>query len=177
MDGAVDRMLKLYETGMVSRRGLVRSLAALALGVPLGGAVRPAKQDQAPIQVLSLNHVTCFVSDIPRTVEFYRELFGMPVLSEQGTGTNLQAGPDTQFVGIYGGGGANAQINHLCLGVADFDVDRITGILEERGIEHRVRMRDDTVPEIYLSDPDGLQVQLQDVSYCGGSGPLGNVCA
>ena len=31
-------------------------------------------------------------------------------------------------------------------------------------------------PELYFTDPDGLIVQLQDVSYCGGSGVLGNVC-
>jgi hypothetical protein len=32
-------------------------------------------------------------------------------------------------------------------------------------------------PEIYFGDPDGIPIRLQDVSYCGGSGYLGNVCA
>src|SRR5205823_1481375 len=27
-----------------------------------------------------------------------------------------------------------------------------------------------------VGDPSGIVFQLQDVSYCGGSGPLGNVC-
>jgi len=31
-------------------------------------------------------------------------------------------------------------------------------------------------PELYFTDPDGLLIQLQDVSYCGGGGFLGNVC-
>jgi hypothetical protein len=31
-------------------------------------------------------------------------------------------------------------------------------------------------PELYFSDPDGLSIQLQDVSYCGGGGYLGEVC-
>jgi hypothetical protein len=31
-------------------------------------------------------------------------------------------------------------------------------------------------PELYFTDPDGLLIQLQDVSYCGGAGFLGNVC-
>jgi hypothetical protein len=31
-------------------------------------------------------------------------------------------------------------------------------------------------PELYLGDPDGIVVQLQDPSYCGGAGVLGNVC-
>ena len=31
-------------------------------------------------------------------------------------------------------------------------------------------------PELYFTDPDGLLPQLQDVSYCGGAGFLGNEC-
>jgi hypothetical protein len=31
-------------------------------------------------------------------------------------------------------------------------------------------------PELYFRDPDGLLLQLQDTTYCGGSGPLGEVC-
>jgi hypothetical protein len=31
-------------------------------------------------------------------------------------------------------------------------------------------------PEVYFTDPDGILVQLQDPSYCGGGGYLGNEC-
>jgi len=31
-------------------------------------------------------------------------------------------------------------------------------------------------PELYFTDPDGLVMQLQDASYCGGSGLLGEIC-
>jgi hypothetical protein len=32
-------------------------------------------------------------------------------------------------------------------------------------------------PELYFSDPDGIHVQLQEPSYCGGTGYLGNDCS
>ncbi len=32
-------------------------------------------------------------------------------------------------------------------------------------------------PELFFTDPDGIVIQLQDASYCGGAGRLGNVCA
>jgi len=35
----------------------------------------------------------------------------------------------------------------------------------------------DGTPELYFVDPDGLLIQLQDTTYCGGSGFLGDVCA
>jgi len=31
-------------------------------------------------------------------------------------------------------------------------------------------------PELYFTDPDGLLMQLQDTTYCGGGGFLGNEC-
>lgn len=177
MDGTIDRLLGMYENGSVSRRDLVKALGALALGLPFAGRVQAAVA-QPPISAVSLNHVTCFVRDVPATVAFYRDLFGMSVLSEQATGTNLRTSPgvETGFVGIYAAGAGEPRIDHLCLGVENFDVDRIMGILEARGIQANVRMRDGTVPEIYMSDPDGLRIQLQDPSYCGGSGALGDVC-
>ena len=30
--------------------------------------------------------------------------------------------------------------------------------------------------QVYTADPDNLRIQLQDVSFCGGVGPLGNEC-
>jgi hypothetical protein len=31
-------------------------------------------------------------------------------------------------------------------------------------------------PEVYFTDPDGILMQLQDNSYCGGGGYLGSEC-
>ena len=31
-------------------------------------------------------------------------------------------------------------------------------------------------PELYFTDPDGLLMQLQDSTYCGGGGFFGNEC-
>jgi hypothetical protein len=45
--------------------------------------------------------------------------------------------------------------------------------LTDRGLKGAIRLRGDT-KELYFSDPDGIRVQLQDVSYRGGVGPLGD---
>jgi hypothetical protein len=31
-------------------------------------------------------------------------------------------------------------------------------------------------PELYFTDPDGISIQLQDPTYCGGAGVLGEIC-
>ena len=105
-----------------------------------------------------------------------------------------------------GGGGARAgappapprpaSINHACMSLDGFNPDQVLKTLETYGITPRgdatgpvgpmksyVTMRMENrggepggTPELYFTDPDGLLMQLQDSSYCGGNGVLGNVC-
>jgi len=144
-----------------------------------------AQGSNPPIRTKGINHVTLYVSDVKRSIDFYQGLFGMPVASRQGaTNANLRIGAGPQFLGITSAAGAAPNINHVCLNVEDFNVDKIVGILTQRGftksdepgpMKVRVRMREGT-PELYIYDADSIAIQLQDPRYCGGSGPLGNVC-
>ncbi len=143
-----------------------------------------AQTGNPPIRLTGINHVNLAVPDVSRSVDFYQGLFGMPVISRPGAAVNLRIGDGPQFLGITPAGPNAPSISHLCFGVADFNVDRILNTLAQHGVARndaggamrvRVFMRDGT-PEIYMGDPDGLIVQLQDSSYCGGSGQLGNIC-
>ncbi len=172
MSDNITRLLDDYEEGQISRRGFLTAVSALLVAGP--GKV--AAQAPAAIPASSFNHVTCFVRDVPATVKFYQDLLGLKVLSEQGIGTNLTTG-EGAFFGIYNGPpNAPLGIDHVCFGVKDFNVEEIQRKLAERGIESRVRMRDDTIPELYFTDPNGISVQLQHEGYCGGSGYLGDNC-
>ncbi len=155
MNAAVERLVSRYETGALTRREFVAAIAAAQ-----------APKPQLPVR--TLNRVTLFVSNVERSVTFYQQLFGMPVMSRQDNGINLAAGES--FVGIYAAASANsanrAHINHFCLGVERFDADQTMKVCAEHGVESRIRMRGD-VKELYFADPDGISVQLQDVSYRG----------
>lgn len=54
-----------------------------------------------------------------------------------------------------------------------FDADHILEKLTSHGLTGSMRRRGDT-KELMFTDPDNIRVQLQDVSYTGGVGPLGN---
>jgi catechol 2,3-dioxygenase-like lactoylglutathione lyase family enzyme len=182
----------------LTRREWLLTLPALAV------ARRGLAQGSAPpIRVRALNHMTLSVSDPKRSVDFYQGLLGLPIQARQGPTTLLRIGQGPQFLAISAAGeGRPASINHFCLTVEGFDVDRIVKILADRGVARsegsgrgaaagalagpmqvRVRMRGaelggakEGTPELYFGDPDGIVVQLQDASYCGGAGVLGNVC-
>jgi len=89
-----------------------------------------------------------------------------------------------------------ASINHVCMRMEGFNPDKVLKTLAEFGVTPRdsatgpvgplksyVSMRMENrggakegTPELYFTDPDGILLQLQDVSYCGGAGVFGEVC-
>ena len=89
-----------------------------------------------------------------------------------------------------------AGINHACMNLEGFKPDEVIKTLESVGIKkreseqgpvgplrHYISLRmpnrggaEGGTPELYFTDPDGLLMQLQDTTYCGGSGFLGEVC-
>ncbi len=199
MDSWPYRLTERHRGAPISRRHLLLSLPALAM------APRTmAQAGKTSLHVRALNHMTLTVSDVKRSVQFYQGLFGMPIQARQGQTVLLRIGSGPQFVALSGAGpNANPHINHFCFTVDNFDVDRIVKLLAEHGVTRsepaaggtgfglsggpmklRVRMRGpeaggakEGTPELYLGDPDGIVVQLQDVRYCGGAGALGEVCS
>ena len=155
------------------------------------------------IALKGYSHVTVFSTDGQRSTNFYRELFGAGIRSFQGpTAPTVAIGPGVEFA-MYTGGAAGrgtpprpASINHFSFAMEKFDADGVIKQLESYGIKprdsqtgpvgpmrHYVSMRmenrggaKDGTPELYFTDPDGILVQIQDTSYCGGAGVLGNVC-
>jgi len=162
----LELLLNRYEKGQMSRRELLGALSAIALAAPAAAADQPAIGTAE-----QLNHVTLFVQDVQKSVAFYQDLFGMPVLTPQAPGVNLKAG--SSFLGIYPAQGGAVGINHVCLGLEKFDADVTLTRLQDRGLDANVRLRGDT-KELYFTDPDKIRVQLQDVRYRGGVGPLGD---
>ena len=158
------------------------------------------------IALKDLNHFTINTSNGTRSNTFYQELFGLPVRSRQGAALGLGIGPEKMFVMFAGGGAPRggapaaprpASINHVCMNMENFKPDEVLRILATYGISARenaqgpagplksyVSLRMENrggapggTPELYFTDPDGLLLQLQDVTYCGGAGFLGDVCA
>ena len=57
-----------------------------------------------------------------------------------------------------------------------FAPDEIIKRLAEHGANAKTRIRQGETVEILVDAPDRIELQLQDVSYCGGRGRLGNMC-
>ena len=178
-------------TVLLHRRTFLHLLSAL-IGMP-----KMLAQSAAPLAIRGFNHVTLTVSDLQRSFDFYQGLFGMPAQSRQNSTTvSLQVGSGPQHLGLTttpSSGNRTPNIDHMCVAIDHFDLNRLLQVLADRGVPRsdqraamkvQVRMRTPEVggaaegtPEVYMGDPDGIIVQLQDATYCAGSGVLGNVCS
>jgi catechol 2,3-dioxygenase-like lactoylglutathione lyase family enzyme len=150
------------------------------------------------LRTREINHVTIMVSDGQRSVGFYHKVFTMPIGTYQGVTPVLSVGSGNAGVVLFDGTALKvpAGIDHACLIVDDFDIDRLVKVLTDYGLEPLGETFRATGPlqvyvtkrlpdrggdpngtfELYFTDPDGIVVQLQDARYCGGSGYLGDKC-
>jgi catechol 2,3-dioxygenase-like lactoylglutathione lyase family enzyme len=183
-------------------RGLIVQLADPAycggVGFVGDGCGRLETTPRGLMSLSELNHFTVFVNDGAAANRFYQGTFGLSIQAYQGPQAPVTGiGDGFQFV-MYAGPPRDemtpANIHHGCFSMRDFDVDRILSLLTNYGLVPRgdepigplmhyvsLRMPDrggaeGGTPELYFTDPEGILLQLQDVSYCGGGGYLGNEC-
>jgi len=176
--------------GEISRRELLLSIPA-AVMLPRIFSARAAQAGKPAVAVKTINHFALAVSDVSKSVDFYQGLFGMPIQQRQGSTVILRIGSGPQYMALTpAGANMPSIVSGLGLGVDNFNADQIVNALATHGISKadaadqglsggamkvRVSKRGDT-NELFMGDPDGFVVQLQDTKYCGGNGPLGNMC-
>jgi catechol 2,3-dioxygenase-like lactoylglutathione lyase family enzyme len=150
----IERMVRDFERGRLTRRQLAASLAALVTGAQ-------AAPKQSGLRAVSLNHVTVRVPDVHRTSQFYQEFFGMP-LKQHSEKTHI-LGVGTSFFGIEQKGTA-AALDHYDFGIAGFNADDVTAKLKERNLKIEPG---GTKESFKFWDPDGFLVQLNAADYEG----------
>jgi len=101
MESVVAALLRDFESGQLSRRQLVQTLALMAVGSPVASAIAqsaaasPAKPAGTPWKTVWLDHISFQVSDYKKSVDFYTDLMGWKVLND----TGAQAAIDINGIG------------------------------------------------------------------------------
>ncbi len=171
---------------------------------PFGNSCGPLEESpvQGRIRLRELSHFTNFVHNREDSNSFHRQLFGLDFQAYQGpNGPVIGIGDGFQFLMYVGNSNpgtpsAPGRIDHVCMGMDNFDVDAVLALLTDYGLRarqdpadtqplmHWISMRmpnrggaEGGTPELYFSDPDGIRIQLQDPAYCGGTGYLGDDCS
>jgi lactoylglutathione lyase len=169
MGGAeIDELVDKFEARSISRRQLVAALAGLVTSaaapvVAQGGPVTAVAQGR------TINHVSMAVTDVEKAAAFYKALLGLKEVSRPGNG-GINLGLGDGFLGLYKLPNPGT-VNHFCIGVDDFDPDKMADRLKQQGIQATVDRnpanRTSGGDQLYFTDPDKTRVQLGPNGYQG----------
>ncbi len=148
MERIISDLLNRYETGALSRRELVGGIAALSV---TGTSAIAAPVD---FECNSINHVSITCSDLSRTVEFYKRVFGLKQSAKVvPNGAEFAVG-NTQHISIKQG--STTGIDHFAMGLNRFDMDQVIASLKASGASPLNAID----AGLHVLDPDGVAVQL-----------------
>ncbi|MCW4050658.1 MAG: VOC family protein [Candidatus Bathyarchaeota archaeon] len=118
----------------------------------------------------SLDHIGLYVKDLSKSLDFYKDLFGFPVVNEFGSGEAKIAVMDIgggllELVQRPGSPGTppGGNWSHLALHVPDFD-DKLAK-LEGMGLELRKVTASNGSRLCFFKDPDGHTLELMEKGF------------
>jgi catechol 2,3-dioxygenase-like lactoylglutathione lyase family enzyme len=169
MEQIIARLLQDFEHGMMSRRQLIQSLAAIAGSVALAPPPAVAAAEGQVFKATAINHVSYQVADYTKTRDFYAGLFGMQVSRDNGRECRLKFGDNILIPRNRPSG--TPKVDHIAYTIANWDTDKKVKValeaeLKRRGLKVRTtdpspeNRRFGEQPSFIVEDPDGFMLQI-----------------
>jgi catechol 2,3-dioxygenase-like lactoylglutathione lyase family enzyme len=189
MESLIAKLLGDFESGKMSRRQLIQSLAlcatapAAVAAAAQGPSAAPSTGAAAPWKTVWLDHISYAVADYKKSTAFYTSLMGWEVQNDNGTSqatlkignvggiiirnARRQPGEGAQPAPTTGSQPAQPPrppltgvINHVSYGIEPWDTEKVKAELERRGLKPRPDMVGDNFKSFHVFDPDGWDLQI-----------------
>ncbi len=152
MEADIERIVRNFERGGLSRRQLILQLTAFAAAVSqLPRAAAAATAGESTFEATEIDHVALSVTDIARSRAFYEKHLGLTVMTEGERSCFLRCGDN--FVALFKA--AEPRMHHYCYAVEEYEAGRAVKRLQAAGLSPRRESN-----RVYFDDPDGLVVQV-----------------
>jgi catechol 2,3-dioxygenase-like lactoylglutathione lyase family enzyme len=189
VETVIAKLVNDFEAGTITRRQLIQTLAMVAIGAPLAGAVAAAQpaplapiMRAAPRKTVWLDHISFSCTDYKKTADFYTSLMGWTVKEGSDNGRqvmceigdigtiiirNKRAGAVAPAGGAAAQDTVNAVIDHISYGVSPWNKEAAEKELKSRGLDPRW---DGNGPpgsgfeSYHVKDPDGWDLQISNQS-------------
>src|SRR5919198_5569937 len=157
MDTIISNLVKRFECGALTRRELIQGLTTL---VAAGSTVSAQSQTPAPIPHKTnfkggtIDHMSIQVSDLPRSIAFYQNVFGFGIVSEDKPNEIVRLGTTKTLVSLHHKS-PTAIVDHYAIGVDPFNQEAVTRDLKQLGITPQQNLD----AGFHIVDPEGIRVQ------------------
>jgi catechol 2,3-dioxygenase-like lactoylglutathione lyase family enzyme len=151
MEAIIASLLTRFEKGALTRRGLIQNLAMLTAA---GGAA--AEAQDAGLTGTKLDHISIQVSDLPRSIAFYQEMFGLTQVSEDKPNEIVRLGTGKKVLVSLHHKSPTGLVDHFAIGVEGFNKESVTRALKARG----ATPEDNLDAGFHIKDPEGISVQI-----------------
>ncbi len=149
MEEMIASLVNRFERGALSRRELIQGLAMLAVTT---GA---AQGQDAGLKGTRIDHISIQVSDLPRSVAFYKKMFGFAVVSEDKPNEIVRLGAGKVTVSLHHKN-PTGMVDHFAIGVENFNQESVTRELKALGINPENNLD----AGFHIKDPEGINVQI-----------------
>lgn len=145
-------------------------IATLLIAISVGTRSFAQDTPKKGIQILSYNHVGLAVKDLKVSAKFYREIIGLSPVDVPDNLVSIRRwfkiAPGQELHLLLGRENpvANNDKNgaHFSLSIPSNSADGIEVFLKENNIPYHRQMRFDGAFQIYVTDPDGYVIELNE---------------
>ena len=148
MDAIISSLLTRFERGALTRRELIRGLAMLT--ATRGTATAAGLQD-AGFKGARIDHVSIQVTNLQRSIDFYRNVFRLSVVSNE----IVRLGITKPLVSLHHKSPTGI-VDHFAIGVDQFNKESVTRDLKQLGLSPEENID----AGFHIKDPEGLGVQI-----------------
>ena len=152
MEATISDLVSRFEKGALSRRQLVQGLTLIMAG----GAATTAQAQDSALKGVRIDHMSIQTSDLPRSIAFYRNIFGLSPVSEDKPNEIVRLGTGNHAIVSLHHKSPTGLVDHFAIGVENFNKEAVTRTLKARNID----ASDNLDAGFHIIDPEGISVQI-----------------
>jgi catechol 2,3-dioxygenase-like lactoylglutathione lyase family enzyme len=153
MEHTIANLLTAFERGRISRRQLIQGVVLTAAASSVAAA---RATDGSGLKATGVNHLSYSVPDYKKTRDFYVDLFGMQVRSDDGAQCTLAFGDTFIVVRKAEQVDRKSYVDHFAISVDDWNKESVEALLKQRGLQPTP----DGDRSFHVKDPDGFDLQI-----------------
>ena len=150
MNAIVSRLMDSFDKGTLTRRDLMQGLALIT-----AGSAASLQAQESGLKAAKIDHISIQVTDLPRSIAFYKSIFGLTVVSEDKPNEIVRLGVTKPLVSLHHKS-PTGLVDHYAIGVENFNRDSVTQLLKARGVTPEENLD----AGFHIKDPEGISVQI-----------------